>query len=217
MDKKKISRIILTVGIVVGIIVVAICVINNIKKYKNYTPPTMNEVYIYEPTDNEKKILEKRYDEMNFDGKRAFEEIEKKYDSMTEKERQNIDHDVSRLRFEREQHKNLVGMQNEANMKECEELIAELESEYGIEVSAISGEKEERTLFIKMKLLENIDSTEYKCAEITCQKETRMKEFNIKEIQIDIKNSKDELKGTLGFDLIGGRYEPVSNTLGFFD
>ena len=162
-------------------------------------------------TDEQKSILSKRYEDLN-DVQRTLtlEEIDKKYNALSDSEKKNVD----RLKKEKDAYLDKTAKQNESNKDEYDNLKKEIESDFpDMKVTLISGADKQKTIYIDINLLYNIEATERKCAELAVMKETRLKEIGINTIAIDVKDKNGENHGSLLSELKNGKFAPTVDTI----
>lgn len=161
-------------------------------------------------TDEQKAILTPKYEDLN-DVQRTltFEEVEKKYDIISDADKKNFD----RLKEEKEAYLEKAFKQNKSNEEEYNKLKNEIETNYpDIEYEMITGIDKSKTLMCDVKLLNNLDSTQSKCKELITDKETRLKDLGVSDIIFSVKNNKNEFQGSYFYNLKNGKYKFNSST-----
>ncbi|AYK27006.1 hypothetical protein [Clostridium beijerinckii] len=170
---------------------------------------------IYSPTQEEKNVLKKSYEDI-VEGKdyTIYSDLDKKYDSMSETKRQNIKNDIERLRNEKNAYDEECKKQSAQNEQIYSKLINEIQNDYpNMRVTDILGKDDKKSLLIDMNLLNNISETEEKACTLAVMKETRMKEVGISSISIALKDGNGKAQGILAFKLNNGQYKPYANII----
>jgi len=202
--------------IVIGIAVVFAISINSNKReqIKTNTTSTKPIEKGYNPTTEESKVLEKAYKNFTGNDYTIFNDLNKKYDSMSDDQKKNIRINMERLKKEKDDYLEESKTQSEQNKQLYSDLTQEIENSFpDMKVDLISGVDKQKTIFITMRLLYNIDATERKCAELAVMKETRMKEVGISKIIIDVKDKNGDLHGSLFSELKDGKFIPTLDTI----
>lgn len=161
-------------------------------------------------TDEQKRILTKKYEDLN-DVQRTLtlEEIDKKYNIISDSDKKNVD----RLKKEKEEYLNKSSKEREANKDEYDKLKQEIETNFpNMKYDMITGINKEKTLTINVQLLDNLNMTKSKCEELMLNKETQLKDIGISKILFTVKNKKSEFQGTYLYILESGKYKFDSST-----
>ncbi|OOM74461.1 hypothetical protein CLPUN_39140 [Clostridium puniceum] len=167
----------------------------------------------YKPTTEEKKVLDKHYEDFTSDEFDMFEKLEDTYDSFNDEGKTAIKSDIERIRNERTKFIEENKKQIEENNKTYADFMKEIESSYqSMKVKDISGKDKTKQMNINMTLLNNLDDTYYECAKLTLDNETRMKEIGINKIIIFVNDKNGENQGILSFELQSGKYKSKLNT-----
>lgn len=202
--------------IVIGIAVIFAISINSNKKeqIKTNTTNTKPVEKGYNPTTEESQVLAKAYKNFTGNDYNVFGDLDKKYNSMSEDQKKNIKTNVERIEKEKNDYLEESKTQSEQNKQLYSDLTQEIENSFpDMKVDLISGVDKQKTIFITMKLLYNIDATERKCAELAVMKETRMKEIGISKIIVDVKDKNGDLHGSLFSELKNGKFTPTLDTI----
>ncbi|WP_238861057.1 hypothetical protein [Clostridium sp. YIM B02569] len=217
MNKKLIRKTSLGILIIIGFVIIGF-VSWNICFDKKKVIQTSNisvSQATYNPTAEEKAVLKKSYEDLIGNNDYAtYSDLDKKYDSMNESERQSIKTDIERLRKEKNIYDEECKEQSEQNKQSYDDLIKEIESSYpSMKVSSIYGKDDKKSLVIFMNLQHNINATEEESCSLTVTKETRMKEIGINDICIFIRDKNEKSHGSIIFKLNQGEYKPFANTI----
>ena len=164
---------------------------NNQKKYIDDSGIDINIIV---------KVIEKQSKKDVFiikDGKVAYDIFDNAYKKeKANQERLEIEGKESKIKYSK-------------IIKEIESMFPQLKVEKILGDSSKDGEK---TIYIDIDLLENIDSTLSVCAALVVKKETALKNEGISRVWISV-NNKGENSGFLTFELENGTYKPWLNTV----
>jgi hypothetical protein len=172
----------------------------------NDTKKVSKDAYV--PTEEEKKVLAKHYDQLNGTELDILEKLQKKSDLFTDSINANIKDDLDRLKKEKDEQIKKSIKQSDENKQQYDDFKKEIEGEFpAIKYDMITGTDKSKSLMLYISLLDNLDMTKAKCKELALNKETKMKDIGIKTIIFSIKNKNNEPQGSFMFELKNGRYE----------
>ncbi|OOM17249.1 hypothetical protein CLSAB_19690 [Clostridium saccharobutylicum] len=173
---------------------------------KTDTNKTSKSAYV--PTDEEKKVLSKHYNQLSGSELETLANLKKKSDLFIESDRANIKDNLERLAKEKDSQVEKSVQQSKDNKQIYDSFKTEIESEFqNIKYDMITGTDNNKNLMLYVALLDNLESTKSKCKELVLNKETKMKDLGIKKIVFTAKNSKGEIQGTYMFELKNGVYQ----------